>query len=80
MEPKATGSGQGFGAARCERSSPREDGSAHPGVAAPLRPQMDLGKDEGSLPQPTRKKFVIPLEDEAPPAGVRARAWGTPGV
>uniref|UniRef100_A0A8C2LBP2 ERCC excision repair 1, endonuclease non-catalytic subunit n=1 Tax=Cricetulus griseus TaxID=10029 RepID=A0A8C2LBP2_CRIGR len=32
---------------------------------------MDLGKDEGSLPQPTRKKFVIPLEDEAPPAGVR---------
>ncbi|MEJ1286290.1 excision repair cross-complementing rodent repair deficiency complementation group 1 [Cricetulus griseus] len=61
----------GFGAARCERSSPREDGSAHPGVAAPLRPQMDLGKDEGSLPQPTRKKFVIPLEDEAPPAGAK---------
>ncbi|XP_052617167.1 DNA excision repair protein ERCC-1 isoform X1 [Peromyscus californicus insignis] len=39
---------------------------------------MDPGKDEGSRPQPsgppTRKKFVIPLEeDEIPPAGVRAK-------
>ncbi|KAL6083684.1 hypothetical protein STEG23_027675 [Scotinomys teguina] len=38
---------------------------------------MDPGKDEGSLPQPsgppTRKKFVIPLEeDEIPPAGVKS--------
>lgn len=46
---------------------------------------MDTGKDEGSLPQssgpPTKKKFVIPLEeDEIPPAGVRARTWGLLGV
>lgn len=46
---------------------------------------MDTGKDEGSLPQssgpPSRKKFVIPLEeDEIPPAGVRARTWELLGV
>lgn len=46
---------------------------------------MDTGKDEGSLPQssgpPTRKKFIIPLEeDEIPPAGVRARTWGLLGI
>ncbi|XP_005086362.1 DNA excision repair protein ERCC-1 [Mesocricetus auratus] len=36
---------------------------------------MDLGKDEGSLPPPsgppTRKKFVIPLEEEVPAAGAK---------
>lgn len=33
---------------------------------------MDPGKEEESQPQPTRKKFVIPLEeDEVPPAGVK---------
>ncbi|XP_051018476.1 DNA excision repair protein ERCC-1 isoform X2 [Acomys russatus] len=42
----------------------------------PLRPQMDPGKEKESRPQPseppTRKKFVIPLEeDEVPPAGAK---------
>lgn len=46
---------------------------------------MDPAKDEGGRPQPpgppTRKKFVIPLEeDEIPPAGVRARTWALLGV
>lgn len=58
-----------------------EDGNANADVATSLRPQMDPGKDKESLPQPsgppTRKKFVIPLEeDEVPPAGVRAKTWG----
>lgn len=62
-----------------------EYGNANAYVVTPFRPQMDPGKDEENRPQPsgppTRKKFVIPLEeDEAPSSGVRTRTWGFLGV
>lgn len=53
-----------------------EYGNANAYVVTPFRPQMDPGKDEENRPQPsgppTRKKFVIPLEeDEAPSSGAK---------
>lgn len=67
------------------QSFPLEYGNAYDDVATPFRPQMDPGKDEESRPQPsgppTRRKFVIPLEEEEVPcAGVRAKTWGLLGV
>lgn len=69
----------------CEPSFLLEYENANADVATPFRLQMDPGKDEESRPQPsgppTRKKFVIPLEeDEVPAARVRAKTWGLLGV
>lgn len=64
---------QPFAGYPCERGFPLEYGNAYDNVVTPFRPQMDPGKNEESRPQPsgppTRKKFVIPLdEDEVPSA------------
>lgn len=63
----------------CEPNFPLEYGNANADVSTPFRLQMDSEKDEESRPQPsgppTRKKFIIPLEEDEVPSGVRAKTW-----